>query len=148
MLFKHHFFRYDPTILWACLGKEFTCVIINYTNNSPEIKYLKSSDPKLKILIETIGPCQLSLREDYFTKLVSSIIGQQLSVKAAQTIWERVKSLCGGEITPQNILHMEDVFLDQREFLQLKPLTLKVCLRKCCKMKSIFVRYAVNQIMK
>ena len=78
-----------------------------YTHKSPEVKYLLASDSKMKKLIKKIGPCKLSITEDPFTKLVKSIIGQQLSVKATRTITGRVNNLCG-EITPHNILKVQD----------------------------------------
>jgi len=40
--------------------------------------------------------------EQYFEELVSSIVGQQLSTKAADTIWGRVEALVG-PVTPANL---------------------------------------------
>lgn len=39
-----------------------------------------------------------------FRALAESIVSQQLSVKAANTIWERVESVCGGKVTPDSVL--------------------------------------------
>lgn len=36
-----------------------------------------------------------------FEALAGSIVGQQLSTKAADTIWERLKAACGGSVTPE-----------------------------------------------
>jgi len=44
--------------------------------------------------------------KDIFADLVDCIVSQQLSVKAAATIYARVKKLCG-RITPQKILRAE-----------------------------------------
>ncbi len=63
---------------------------------------LSASDPKLGVLIDTIGGYRLSLRTDFFTSLARAIIGQQLSVKAARTIWTRIVGLCE-QITPEAI---------------------------------------------
>lgn len=38
-----------------------------------------------------------------FAALAGSIVSQQLSTKAADTIWERLKTACGGEVTPESI---------------------------------------------
>lgn len=38
-----------------------------------------------------------------FAELASSITGQQLSTKAADTIWGRVRDACKGEVTPEII---------------------------------------------
>lgn len=69
--------------------------------------HLSNKDPILGKLISHIGDYELEINKNYFVRLISSIIGQQLSVKAADTIFTRVKNLCG-EITPQNILSIDD----------------------------------------
>ena len=58
--------------------------------------YLKSADKKLKVIIEQVGPCTLRVaKRDKFDVLASSIISQQLSVKAARTIKGRIIELVG-----------------------------------------------------
>lgn len=53
--------------------------------------FLRDKDPVLASLIEKYGPCTLrQTRRDPFHVLCSSIIGQQLSSKAADTIQNRV----------------------------------------------------------
>jgi DNA-3-methyladenine glycosylase II len=56
---------------------------------------LRRNDPALAVLIRRHGPCGLAdaLRADHFTALVRAIIFQQLSTKAASTIYGRVLSL-------------------------------------------------------
>lgn len=49
----------------------------------------------------TIKPIKKSL---YFEDLVDAITSQQLSGKAASTIFGRVKDLCKGYVTPKNVL--------------------------------------------
>lgn len=44
--------------------------------------------------------------EMYFRKLASSVVSQQLSVKAAATIWQRFEALLG-EITPERVLEFD-----------------------------------------
>ena len=51
-------------------------------------------DRILKKLIPQFGPVHLAARHDPFVTLARSIVGQQVSVKAAQTAWERVKAAC------------------------------------------------------
>ena len=41
--------------------------------------------------------------DQLFSALAASVVGQQLSVRAADTIWERVKAACGGRVTAQTI---------------------------------------------
>jgi len=45
----------------------------------------------------------LASRGDAFTTLARSIVGQQISVKAAQAVWGRF-SVCCGELTPRAVL--------------------------------------------
>ena len=54
-----------------------------------------SKDPLLGRIVESYGKEGLSGRGEIFQTLVRSIIGQQISVKAADTIHGRLKELCG-----------------------------------------------------
>lgn len=45
-------------------------------------------------------------RGDLFAALAGSIVSQQLSTKAADTIWGRLKGACGGSVTPETIAKM------------------------------------------
>ena len=54
-------------------------------------KFLKSTDRTMRRLIETHGPCSLmKIRKPHFHTLVWAIINQQLSVKAAKSIEDRL----------------------------------------------------------
>lgn len=59
--------------------------------------HLTQADPILARLIAHHGPCSLEPTPNYYQKLVRSIIGQQLSVKAAETIWQRFLALFEGQ---------------------------------------------------
>lgn len=39
-----------------------------------------------------------------FASLAESVVSQQLSVKASDTIWKRLEIVCGGRVTPASIL--------------------------------------------
>jgi len=56
-------------------------------------------------LIKKYDPCKIKPRtkKNYFEDLVDAITGQQLSGKAAKTIFERVKAKCSGKITPDKL---------------------------------------------
>ncbi|HYE84688.1 MAG TPA: DNA-3-methyladenine glycosylase [Clostridia bacterium] len=71
-----------------------------------EIDYLKSKDKKLGAAIDRIGRIKRSITPDPFTALVSSVVGQQISSKAADTVWIRLNELLGG-ITPESIAQAE-----------------------------------------
>lgn len=67
-----------------------------------EINYLKSVDEKLGEAIDRIGKIDRIIIPDLFPALIFAIIGQQISLKAARTIWERMQERFI-EITPENI---------------------------------------------
>jgi len=52
-------------------------------------RHLVRRDRVLKKLIPQFGEARLQSRGDAFTTLARSIVGQQISVKAAQAVWER-----------------------------------------------------------
>jgi DNA-3-methyladenine glycosylase II len=67
------------------------------------LAHLKSSDPVLASIIERVGPPQISYREPTFEALARSIVFQQLSTKAARTIYGRLEEAAGGKLTPESI---------------------------------------------
>lgn len=58
---------------------------------------LSNRDPKLAVLIAKYGPLAVGSRAGGFPDLASTIIGQQLSDRAAQTIQTRVEALFPGK---------------------------------------------------
>ena len=58
-------------------------------------RHLGRRDRVMKKLIPRFGAARLASRGDAFTTLARSIVGQQISVKAAQSIWERFASATG-----------------------------------------------------
>jgi DNA-3-methyladenine glycosylase II len=61
-------------------------------------KHLAKRDRVMKKLIPQFGEARLSNKGDAFTTLARSITGQQISVKAAQSVWERFLTLIGGPV--------------------------------------------------
>ena len=55
-----------------------------------EIDWLKSRDPVLGAAIDKIGLIRREVTPDLFTAMISSIVGQQISSKAAATVWNRM----------------------------------------------------------
>jgi HhH-GPD superfamily base excision DNA repair protein len=62
-------------------------------------KHLSRRDRVMKKLIPQFGEARLQSRGDAFTTLARSIVGQQISVKAAQSVWERLVALLGAPAT-------------------------------------------------
>ena len=72
-------------------------------------KHLQSVDAKLYSYIERITIPDFSKRQDSFTELCDTIISQQLSGKAATTIFERFKALFPNKkITVDKLLKLSD----------------------------------------
>jgi DNA-3-methyladenine glycosylase II len=62
-------------------------------------RHLMRRDPVLGALVKRVGPCHLARRaeRDLFHVLLGTIVSQQLSSKAADTIYKRVVALVGGD---------------------------------------------------
>jgi len=72
---------------------------IYFQYGEKEIKHLKRVDKRLAAVIDRVGMIERTVNPDLFSALVSSIVGQQISSKAHQTIWERMQKELR-EITP------------------------------------------------
>jgi DNA-3-methyladenine glycosylase II len=59
-------------------------------------RHLGRRDRVMKKLIPQFGQARLASRGDAFTTLARSIVGQQISVKAAQAVWDRFVQAAGG----------------------------------------------------
>src|SRR5258706_10896839 len=71
------------------------------------IHHLKKADPILAAVIDKTGPYKIQYREPVFQTLVRSIVYQQLSGKAALTIFNRLAEAGGADpLTPEAILKM------------------------------------------
>ena len=73
-------------------------------------KHLMKRDRVMRKLIPTLGDGCLQSRGDAFTTLARSIVGQQISVKAAQSVWNRFALLFGEpseHVLPGGVLGLE-----------------------------------------
>ena len=74
-------------------------------------RHLAKRDRVMKKLIPRFGEARLKSRGDAFTTLARSIVGQQISVKAAQSVWNKFTALIeAGEvlaIAPGAVLALE-----------------------------------------
>jgi DNA-3-methyladenine glycosylase II len=73
-------------------------------------RHLARRDRVMKKLIPRFGEARLQSRGDAFTTLARSIVGQQISVKAAQSVWERFVMLVGEPSTrllPSSVLDVD-----------------------------------------
>jgi DNA-3-methyladenine glycosylase II len=75
------------------------------------VRKLVKADPAFQKIVANSPLCQISLkkyRRGHYETLVVSILSQQLSSKAADTIIARVKRAAGGYITPARISKLSD----------------------------------------
>jgi DNA-3-methyladenine glycosylase II len=80
------------------------------------VEYLRAADPVLREIIDELGPDGRDPRrgrpDDHYGALVRSIVGQQLSTKAARAIYGRLTDRFGGRApTPEEILADDPVQL-------------------------------------
>ncbi|MBP2661675.1 MAG: HhH-GPD family protein [Firmicutes bacterium] len=67
-----------------------------------EIEYLQNVDKTLGAAMKRLGKIDREVIPDLFTALIYAIVGQQISVKAAHTVWHRMQ-LHFEEMIPQHI---------------------------------------------
>ncbi len=76
-----------------------------YQYGERELGYLKSRDERMRLLIERVGFPKYEVIPDLFAALAYNIVGQQVSAKAAETVWRRLNEKFG-ELTPEKVLSM------------------------------------------
>lgn len=71
-------------------------------------KHLAAADARLKPLIQKYSPCSIAPHDGHYGELVGSIVSQQLSTKAAATIWKRVLEVFNGQVpVPRQLLQAD-----------------------------------------
>jgi DNA-3-methyladenine glycosylase II len=76
---------------------------VSEPDHSEAVAHLRGADPVMAELIERVGPCRLGSRtdrggpaRDHYGALLRAIVGQQLSVSAARSIYGRLTDRYGG----------------------------------------------------
>lgn len=69
------------------------------------LEHLSKNDKTLSTIIKNNGICNLTPRKEFFNSLLEAIIGQQLSVKAADSIIARFYAHFGSKPHPADILN-------------------------------------------
>jgi len=72
--------------------------------------HLARRDRTLRRLIRKFPEAEMTNRGNAFQTLARAIVGQQISVKAAESIWGRFAD-CVGNVTPENVAAREDAAL-------------------------------------
>jgi len=66
-------------------------------------KELSRKDPVIMKIIKLYSGDKMQLKNNAFLTLVRSVVGQQISVKAADSIWKKLEELCRDSIEPERI---------------------------------------------
>tara|TARA_B100002019_G_scaffold265045_1_gene254297 strand:+ start:829 stop:1455 length:627 start_codon:yes stop_codon:yes gene_type:complete len=70
-------------------------------------KYLSKKDRTMKLLIKKYSDANLTTRKDVFFSLCKSIIGQQISVAAANSVFLKFKKKCKSRINPTKVASLK-----------------------------------------
>lgn len=107
---------------------------LRYDLNDERVKYLTSTDGRLNRLIRHICFSELEIEEDGFKCLMKYIIGQQISDKARQTLWQRICSKYDN-LTPDKVLclnnsELRGIGLSERKVSYIKNLASAVVCKR------------------
>ena len=69
-------------------------------------KALSKKDPVIKKIIIKFNKGFLTTRNDPFFSLCRTIVGQQISTKAADSIWLKFENKCKKKIVPKNVIKL------------------------------------------
>jgi len=108
-----------------------------YWNSAKRI--LSKRDPVLKKIINKFNKGFLTTRKDPFFSLCRTIIGQQISTKAADSIWLKFEKKCKRKILPINVLKLSSSSLRSAGLSRQKVSYLKN-IAKSFKNKSFNIR--------
>jgi DNA-3-methyladenine glycosylase II len=97
------------------------------------LRHLKQADPVLAVIIDSVGPYRLTPREPTFETLVRSIVYQQVSGKAAASIFKKLATAVGPRFSPSALL-------------RLSPEELRAC--GLSGQKTIYVRDLAEKVVK
>ena len=100
--------------------------IIEYDLENEKVKYLIETDEKLGKLIKYIKQANIIIEEDGFKCIVKYIIGQQISDKARETIWQRIRKeivpLTPEKVLTVSITDFRNYGLSERKIIYIKSL--------------------------
>ncbi len=78
------------------------------------IRSLSRRDPVMKKVIKSFPNSVIASRGEPFTTLIRSIVGQQISVKAADAVWGRITKLCQGRDADNGVMTPAGVLLQEQ----------------------------------
>lgn len=81
--------------------------LLEFKSDDERVRFLAGTDCKLATLITCIGDVDLEIEKDGFRCIVKYIVGQQISDRARETIWQRLCDLCE-DLSPIGIHNLSD----------------------------------------
>lgn len=78
---------------------------MDFPYGETEIAYLRARDLKLGAAMERIGPIHREVDPDLFSSVIHHIIGQQVSMAAQRTVWQRLQA-AAGTLVPETVAAM------------------------------------------
>ena len=95
--------RYGPGVAAPDFAPRLDSRRVKPTYWDTAARVLGRGDPVMRKLIAAYPGIHLTRRGDPFTTLARAIVGQQISVKAAESIWNRFAVAARGEGTPVHL---------------------------------------------
>ena len=80
-----------------------------YEYGETELTHLRKKDKKLGAEIERIGMIKRKVNPNLFASLIESVIGQQISSKAAATVCSRLNEICGMQPDKLHLLTEKEI---------------------------------------
>lgn len=77
-----------------------------YEYGLEEMNHLRTMDTVLGAAIDRLGTIERAVTPEPFSTLINSVVSQQISTKAALTVWNRLRELLG-EVTAGRIMEVE-----------------------------------------
>lgn len=105
--------------------------LITLDENTPSIKYLCKKDKRFKKVFSMVGSISYFPHSDGYAFLVREIIEQMLSIKVADNLYERMKNICGGTVSPDIITALSDeqiltIGISRRKVKAIRSLTQEI----------------------
>ena len=75
---------------------------MDFPYGETEIAYLRARDLKLGAAMDRIGPIHREVDPDLFSSVIHHIIGQQVSMAAQRTVWQRLQA-AAGTLVPETV---------------------------------------------
>ena len=71
-------------------------------------RHIAKVDERMAKVIHRVGPCQLPKRRGGYAALARIIVAQQISTKAAASVWAKLRTRAGGHVTAERIAALDE----------------------------------------